>query len=523
MKLALTTIGFLLGLAIYVIGEVLIAPAFVTHAAIGGLLICGLLLQLNYGAAKFSRILFLSLGIAIIFSLVFGKLADTSDISYNLPIYLLLILSTYISASYLNVYLIHNKWHFPYHDLFEFSWNSAFIIFISTVFTGTLWMILLLFGLLLKMLELTFFMDFIFSQEFMIIATFTFLGTGMAIAKQYLHIITSLRNILFGLAQLLLPVVAFLGLAFIIILTIKWQTQNTESIVLILLPIIAIFILNAVIQEANSEPNYPTWLKATISTFFVLLPILSLLTIYNLSATMAKDGLNPVPIQILVISSLIAIYSLIYAGISFFSLSKWFGYLPSCNRYLAVLVVITSLLIGTNFLDPFKLSVNNQTQRLLAGIHSKNTFGNRVYLRGAKLTRADLRGLDMSYYDLLQADLSGANLAGSNLSYSNLSGALLQFTNMNNTNLAGADFNGANISDANMHDAILSGAYLGTVIGMTQQQLDSACGKPLRLHHGKSIKPQPPTTLPEGLVFKDCAQLNNNKKNDSLAIQQLRD
>ena len=149
MKLALSLIGFLVGVALYTLIMVLTLPVVVNSILISTILIFGILLQLNYGNAKFSRVLVLSAAIAVIFGVTIGKLPDASDFTYNALIYLLLIMSTYIAACYLNSYLVHNRLHFPYKDLFEFSWNSAFILFISSVFCATFWMILFLFGLLI--------------------------------------------------------------------------------------------------------------------------------------------------------------------------------------------------------------------------------------------------------------------------------------------------------------------------------------------------------------------------------------
>lgn len=124
----------------------------------------------------------------------------------------------------------------------------------------------------------------------------------------------------------------------------------------------------------------------------------------------------------------------------------------------------------------------------------------RTYLRGTKLCKANLRGIDFSWANLSEADLkeadlsyatftrsnldrvdlSGANLTGAIitgavLSWANLTGAILREAkfkevkfsganltkaNLRGANLTKANLNGANLTKANLRGANLSGASL---------------------------------------------------------------
>ena len=87
----------------------------------------------------------------------------------------------------------------------------------------------------------------------------------------------------------------------------------------------------------------------------------------------------------------------------------------------------------------------------------------------AGLNVANLRGADLCGADLNDANLLLAGLIGANLVAANLSGATLLLAN-------------------------LPGPNLTAVIGLTQQQLDQACGKPAELPRGLSLdKPCPPS------------------------------
>jgi Pentapeptide repeats (8 copies) len=89
-----------------------------------------------------------------------------------------------------------------------------------------------------------------------------------------------------------------------------------------------------------------------------------------------------------------------------------------------------------------------------------------VYLRGVQLPSANLRS----------AQLNGADLTGANLS---------------DTDLGGADLQGAILEDAHLKGSVLSGADLTGAHGLTQRQLDDACG-------------DRSTNLPDRLTIRPC-------------------
>ena len=85
---------------------------------------------------------------------------------------------------------------------------------------------------------------------------------------------------------------------------------------------------------------------------------------------------------------------------------------------------------------------------------SNTTLSNATFFR-ANLARANLSGAKLS-----NADLSGANLVGANLSGANLVGASLLGTNLSGANLSGANLSVANLLHANLLGANLSNTTL---------------------------------------------------------------
>lgn len=125
---------------------------------------------------------------------------------------------------------------------------------------------------------------------------------------------------------------------------------------------------------------------------------------------------------------------------------------------------------------------------------------------GCNLFQAELGYLDLPDIDLSGSRLRQANLAlatmnrtkfdNANLSVANLFGARFtraSFRNadLSNAILVGAYFGSANLSGANLASANISGAEMATAIGLTQAQLNQACG-------------DGSTQLPAGLRVPPC-------------------
>ena len=130
---------------------------------------------------------------------------------------------------------------------------------------------------------------------------------------------------------------------------------------------------------------------------------------------------------------------------------------------------------------------------------------------GAACPNCDLFQADLSYQNLARRDFSGARLRQSelslatadrtnfhraNLSIANLFGARLGRANLTDANLSRATLVGAYLGGARMHGAVLThanlaGAELAEAIGLTQAQLDAACG-------------DASTTLPTGMHLAQC-------------------
>lgn len=130
---------------------------------------------------------------------------------------------------------------------------------------------------------------------------------------------------------------------------------------------------------------------------------------------------------------------------------------------------------------------------------------------GAACANCDLFQIDLSYQAIVGRDFSGARLRqselqvvtadradfhGANMSLANLFGGRFSHANFSDVNLAGATlvggyYGGARFGGAVLTRANLSGSDLSLASGLTQAQLNTACGDAT-------------TALPSGLTVPAC-------------------
>lgn len=97
-------------------------------------------------------------------------------------------------------------------------------------------------------------------------------------------------------------------------------------------------------------------------------------------------------------------------------------------------------------------------------------------IRNVNLSKSRLRQSDMTAATMDGVNFSGANLSIANLAAGRFTGASFKGADLSQATLVGGSFDGANFAGANLTGANLSGAEMAKAYGLTQKQLNKACG-----------------------------------------------
>jgi len=127
----------------------------------------------------------------------------------------------------------------------------------------------------------------------------------------------------------------------------------------------------------------------------------------------------------------------------------------------------------------------------MTGANLERTYLSQAFLEDAVMHAANLRGANLRFAKLQRADLSAANLTGAQLIVAWMQGTVLRGAVLDGADLQGADLAGADLTGASLARAKLFRTDLRTARGLTQAQLDRACG-------------DASTRLPAGLTARAC-------------------
>lgn len=111
---------------------------------------------------------------------------------------------------------------------------------------------------------------------------------------------------------------------------------------------------------------------------------------------------------------------------------------------------------------------------------------------GCNLQSANLSNTCVKAHDLHGADFDGADATLMCMSYANFAGATFRGTDLSGANLAHATLDGADMTGARMTITSIKGTDLTRTKGLTQAQLDAACG-------------DAETRVPAGLAVHTCS------------------
>ena len=266
------------------------------------------------------------------------------------------------------------KPHFVYRDLFENAWNNHFFLIFSGLLTAGFLLVLGLGTSLFESIGFKQISRIIWSNEITPVIVATLVGTGIGISREYDSLIFKIRSVFFAIFR----VMAYLTAAIVILFTLSlpfsvntlFDNRNT-SLILLSIVAISILLLNTLVdhndeQQKDSAANQQLslWRNRIFSLQIILLPFISVLSVYAISLRISQYGLMPKRVIALAVAILLSIYSVVYLYQLLTRKGKWTLGLASVNPPLAVLWVVMLIGMASPLLNPVRVSVNNQVSRL---------------------------------------------------------------------------------------------------------------------------------------------------------------
>ena len=281
------------------------------------------------------------------------------------------------------------RWSTAYRPLFESAWRNAIALVEAGVFTGSFWLLLLLWQTLFRMLGIDFFAQLFVQPAFIYPVTSVVFGCA-------LHLIGSIDRLVAVVLEQVLNVLKWLGTVaglllalFTLALLVKlpglvFEGQRAIGAVWLLwLVAVIVLLLNAAYRDGTDERPYPKWVAQSLRFVVPLTIVIAATALYALSVRTQRYGLSVERVWAFVVAIAAFIYSLGYS-IAAFRRGPWLAGIARVNVTVALLLIVTMTAASTPLLSPHRLAANSQFRRALAAGDNLSKAGDLtpfVYLR----------------------------------------------------------------------------------------------------------------------------------------------
>lgn len=292
------------------------------------------------------------------------------------------------------------RWVASFHDYFDTAWKAGVQLALSLGFTGAFWLLLHLGAALFRIIGLTFLDSVLSKAWFAIPVLCVAFATAVQLTDVRDGLIRGVRTVALMLLSWLLPVIALLVGAFLLALPFRgldglWNSYSATALVLAAAAAL-IVLINASYQDGQQDNLPPRALRVATRIAGGLIAPLIGLAFWGLMLRIGQHGLTPDRIIALACALVGAIYAVGYI-VAAVRPGPWMRPLERTNVAAAVASVATVVALFSPLLDPARLSVADQTARLVRGVVSPTDFDyNFLAFDSGKAGRAALERLKAS-------------------------------------------------------------------------------------------------------------------------------
>jgi len=258
-----------------------------------------------------------------------------------------------------------------YQVLFTNSWRNFLVGALSALFVLVFWLILTLWGLLFKVIDIDFFWTLFREEWFLYPVLSVAFGTGVIIFRDLTKVIDNITRLFHWLFKLLLPLVIGIAVIFVAALPFVgldalWSTGRGTALLLSLLAI-ALFFANAVYQDGRETSPYPLFIHRMIYGGLCILPIVSALSFYGLTQRLLQYGWTIERCWAFVVWLVFSLFAVGYVVGIIRRRDEWTRGLAQVNTVMGIVVLVLMLLVNSPLLDFRKISLASQLNRVESG------------------------------------------------------------------------------------------------------------------------------------------------------------
>jgi hypothetical protein len=286
------------------------------------------------------------------------------------PLLPLQILILFHAVPFIQIYLQQGHWRCAYSLLFSRTWQNALQLALAALFTLVLWLLLVLWALLFRMIGLPFASTLLFDVPgYALIVIALGFGIGFQLVGSAERLLIALRQQVLGLLKWLVPVAALILVVFSCALLMRTPALLAEhhhvirAVWLLWLVVVSIYLLNAAYQDGSAIAPYPALLGRLVRWSVPLLVVLSAMAVYEIWIRIAAYGLTSSRLWAMIVAAITLAYAVSYA-LAARRAEPWMAPMSRANVGMALLVIASLSLTLTPMFYPDRLAARSQAARL---------------------------------------------------------------------------------------------------------------------------------------------------------------
>ena len=282
-----------------------------------------------------------------------------------------LIVLWLLMLPFLQVRLASGSWRPQYQALFAIAWRNKLMLAEAALFTGALWLLLMLWQSLFHMLAIDFFRELFRKPVF--IYPVTSITFGLA-----LHLIGSVERFTAIVLEQLLNVLKWLAIVAGVILALFTAAllfklpglfasgqRAIGAAWLLWLVAVLVLLINAAYRDGTVDRPYPQFIAQALRFIVPLTVVISLTALYALYVRTAHYGLTVERVWAFVVTGAAVVYSIGYAFAAMRP-GRWMSHITHVNVLVAVGLIATIAAALTPALSPYRLAANSLYTRVLS-------------------------------------------------------------------------------------------------------------------------------------------------------------
>lgn len=293
------------------------------------------------------------------------------DVGDVLPAFVVaMLLIGALSYPFFRCWQERRRFDFPYSAIIDHAWRFAIAAIVAGVFTGVVWVLLVIWAGLLAVVGVRQLQELIEMPQSVQLITPIALAVAIRLVRSRASIVSAVRGFLLQTFSRLLPFTAALGLVFIGCLPFTgveplWRTGHATLLMLSLQHGMLILV-NAAYNDGSEPIPYGRVGRRVVDVGLLVLPVFAALCIYATWLRVDQHGWTVWRIYGALIVATTSVVVTSYA-IAVFDRRGWLAPVGLINRIAALVVVCECICVNTPLLDPRAISVRSQVARLRAG------------------------------------------------------------------------------------------------------------------------------------------------------------